>query len=102
VLPLVPEDMEDAEKEHPPHTNTQTCTQVLEAIKFLSLLTPEVLSLVPEDMEDAEKEHSPHKNTYICTQVYACLLQGNVQMMEAVRASVPEAVLMLESILPKL
>ena len=24
VLPLVPEDMEDAEKEHPPHTNTTT------------------------------------------------------------------------------
>jgi hypothetical protein len=35
-------------------------------------------------------------------EVYACLLQGNVQMMEAIRASVPEAVLMLESILPKL
>jgi len=35
-------------------------------------------------------------------EVYDCLLQGNVQMMEAIRASVPEAVLMLESILPKL
>ena len=35
-------------------------------------------------------------------EVYVCLLLGDVQMMEAIRASVPEAVLMLESILPKL